>query len=149
VSGFEQRDREERERLEKIIDRLIDLLFQNSKKIAATARGELMPASIAVGGNGATFKFTELAADGVTIVPASGPITFASDTPAVAVIGNAPPVVNPDGSVSVQVVAVAAGKAVISGINPASANKVAAADSLTVTAAAAVATSATGVLTAN
>jgi hypothetical protein len=147
---------EERKRLEHIIARLVDLLIAQLErpKIAVIAKGEIMPASIAVGGKGATFTFTEFAVgpDGVTLVkvPASGPIMFASDTPSVAVIDPAPPVVNADGSVSVQVDAVAPGTATISGVDPASQNKVAAADVLTVTAAAPlVATSATGVLTAN
>lgn len=150
--GSEQRERAERERLERIIERLVELLKETLEKpkIAVTAKGELMPASIVVGGKGATFRFAELAADGVTIVPLSGPISFSSDTPSVAVIDPAAPVVNADGSVSVQVDAVGPGSAVISGSDPASTNKVAAADTLTVTAATgAVAVSATGVLTAN
>jgi len=150
---FERRNYKERERLERIIEKLVDLLaatLNNGSKIAITAKGKLMPASIVVGGKGATFTFTELAADGVTVVPASGPITFASDTPTVAVIDPAAPVTNPDGSVSVQVDAVGPGTATISGVDPASTNKVAAADVLTVTAATTpVAVSATGVLVAN
>jgi hypothetical protein len=151
MSDFEHRDREERIRLERIIERLVELLRDSleKKSIAVSAKGELMPATIAVGGNGATFTFRELDVNGNT-VPASGPITFASDTPSVAIIDAAAPVVNPDGSVSVQVDAVSAGTATISGVDPASQNQVAAADTLTVTASASgVAVSATGTLVAN
>src|SRR5277367_2838703 len=152
MSFFGQRNYKERGRLERIIEKLVDLLAEtlnNGSKIAIKAKGKLMPASIVVGGKGATFTFTELAADGVTVVPVSGPITFESDTPSVAVI-DAAAVTNPDGSVSVQVDAVGPGTATISGVDPASTNKVAAADVLTVTAATTpVAVSATGVLVAN
>lgn len=100
-------------------------------------------------GQSALFTFTEF--DGLNgagnIVKASGPISFASDNMAVAVIDTTtPPVINPDGSISVKVIAASAGVASITGVDPASANKVAAGDVLTVTAPVQVALSATGVL---
>jgi len=99
-----------------------------------------MPAKIAVGGKGATFTFTEFDGPNGTgnVVPPSGPITYASDNTAVATV-----------DATGQVAAVSPGVANITGVDPASPNKVAAGDVVTVTAAAAVAVSATGVLTAN
>jgi hypothetical protein len=135
----------------KIINRLLDFILEAKTKIAVSAKGEIMPATIVVGGKGATFTFTEF--DGATPpnkVASSGPITFASDNPAVAVIDPAAPVVNADGSVSVQVDAVGPGIANITGVDSASQNKVAGGDVLTVTpAAAGVAVLATGALVAN
>ena len=119
-----------------LISRLLD-----RNKISVSAKGQLMPAKITVGGKGATFKFTEFDGPNGTgnIVPPSGPITYASDNAAVATVDT-------DGNVS----AVAPGTANITGVDPASTNKVAAGDVLTVTpAVGAVAVSATGVLTAN
>jgi Big-like domain-containing protein len=133
----------EREVLYRIIEHLIgiidDLLDRN--KIAVSAKGQIMPAKIAVGGKGALFTFTEFDGPGGTgnAVPPSGPITYASDNVAVATVDT-----------SGNVTAVSPGTANITGVDPASANKVAAGDVLTVTpAVGAVAVSATGVLTAN
>lgn len=109
-----------------------------------------MPKTVAVG-TPSTFTFTEfdaLAGAG-NKVKASGPITFASDNPAVATVDGNQQVVNGDGSISVPVVSVGAGVANITGVDPASTNKVAAGDVLTVTAGTGggpVALSATGVL---
>ncbi len=114
---------------------------------ARSAKGALMPATIQVGGKGATFTFTEFSGPNGTgsVVPPSGPITYASDNTAVATV-----------DASGQVTAVAANAdgspatANITGVDPASPNKVAAGDVITVTAAPPpVAVSATGVLTAN
>lgn len=146
---------------EQLIRALIQWLKNHTSREAFSAEGKIMPARIVVGGNGATFRFTEFAGLNGTgnVVPPSGPITFASDNPAVATVDNTTQVMNADGSVSVQVQAVAANPdgsdatANITGVDPASANKVTAGDVLTVGAATAppppVAQSATGVLTAN
>ena len=144
MSSWEFREREEREILEKIIERqteIIRLLIENKRRIAESAKGKNMPATIQVGGKGATFKFTEFDGPNGTgnIVPPSGPIQYASDNTAIATV-----------DASGNVTAVSAGTANITGVDPASANKVAAGDVLTVTPAnAPVAVSATGVLTAN
>lgn len=55
---------------------------------AKSAKGELMPAIIKVGGAGAKFTFTEFAGPSGTgaVVPASGPINYASDNTAVGVV---------------------------------------------------------------
>lgn len=162
---FHRDDELEREkRLLGIIDRLLtivdkfvdDELQENQTAIAVFAKGENMPAKILVGGKGATFKFSEFDVSGDR-VKASGPITFASDNPSVATVDGSLQVVNADGSVSVPVVAVAANPdgtdafANITGVDPASKNKVAAGDVLTVGAAVPSndAVTATGVLTAN
>lgn len=142
-------DSHERNRLEAIIERLLRIIEKLLEAGAAqSAKGKLMPAKIAVGGKGATFVFTEF--DGPNgsgnVVKPSGPIVYASDNPAVATVDSNGQVTavaaNPDGGDAI---------AVISGSDPASPNKVAAADVITVSAAAAgpVAVSATGILTAN
>jgi hypothetical protein len=107
-------------------------------KTAVSAKGKLMPATIHMNGNGATFVFTEFSGPGGTgdIVPPSGPITYSSSDLAVGSVDS-------NGNVA----AVGVGTCTISGSDPASENKVSASDTLTVTAA--VAVSATGVLTAN
>jgi len=135
-----ERENFERERLERIIERLVrivDELLAKRGGIAVSAKGQIMPAKIAVGGKGATFTFTEFDGPNGTgnVVPPSGPITYASDTPGVATVDQ-----------TGQVTAVAPGSTVISGIDPASPNKVAAADVLTVSPVQGVAVSATGVL---
>lgn len=103
--------------------------------------------TVPVGGS-ALFTFTEF--DGLNgtgaIIKPSGAILFESDNPAVAAVDNAAQVLNNDGSVSVPVTILGAGSANITGVDPTSANKVAAGDVLTVTPAPAVALSATGVL---
>lgn len=141
-------DSHERARLEAIIERLLRVIETLLEKNAAqSAKGKVMPAKILVGGKGATFTFTEFDGPNGTgnKVPPSGPITYASDNPAVATVDS-----------NGQVTAVSANAdgtdatATISGVDPASLNKVAAADVVTVGAATApVAVSATGVLTAN
>lgn len=105
---------------------------------AKSAKGVLMPATIQVGGLGATFTFTEFSGPAGTgsIVPPLQPIVFASDNTAVATV-----------DASGNVTAVAAGTANISGSDPG--NSLSASDVLTVQAAQLVAVSATGVLTAN
>lgn len=107
-----------------------------------------MPKTVVVGQK-SRFTFTEF--DGPNgsgnIVKQSGPITFASDNAAVATVDGTTQVTNPDGSVGVDVISVGAGVANITGVDPASTNKVAAGDQLTVTAIVqAPAVSATGVL---
>lgn len=123
----------ERARLERIIERLLTLidklvddeLSENQRSIAAIAVMKLDNMN-----NATKATFTEFAADGVTIVRKSGPITFASDNVAVATVDSSQQVDNPDGSTSVPVVSVAgaSGVANITGVDPASANKVAAGD---------------------
>jgi len=96
-----------------------------------------MPASIAVGGKGATAVFTEFsgpAGTGVVVAPV-GAVTFASDNTAVATVDPS----------SGAVTAVAVGTANISGTD--AGNSLTASDVITVTPA--VAESATLVLTAN
>jgi len=101
-----------------------------------SATGELMPATISVGGNGATFTFKEWSGPNGSghELPPAGPVSYTSDTPAVATV-----------DASGQVTAVAAGNATITGTD--SANGLSASDMLTVSPE--VAVSATGVLTAN
>jgi hypothetical protein len=126
--------------LERKIDRIIRFLIaeevEEEPKIAISAKGELMPASIHVNGHGATFTFTEFDGAGGTgnKVPPLQPIVYASDNTAVATV-----------DATGQVAAIAAGTANISGTDPG--NSLTASDVLTVTAD--VAVSATGVLTAN
>jgi len=115
-----------------------------------------MPARILVGGKGATYTHTEFDALGVIVKP-KVPINFASDSPGFATVAaDTTQVVNPDGSVSIQVQAVAANadgsdsSAVISGHNPDT--NLASADTLAIGPAATVggvAVKATGVLVAN
>lgn len=114
-----------------------------------------MPARILVGGKGATFTYTEFDVLGKIVAP-KGPITFASDSPGFATVDGATQAVNPDGSVSVQVTAVAANaddsdsSAVISGVDPLTG--LAGADKLAIGPApqqGGVPVTATGVLTAN
>jgi hypothetical protein len=152
VSCSEHLCREERRRLEHIIERLlklIEFLLVKRNGIAVSAKGEVMPKTVSVG-QPSTFTFTEF--DGPNGTgnkgPASGPIEFASDNPAVATVDGNQQVVNADGSVSVAVVAVSAGVANITGVDRASKNQVAAGDTLTVTGGTTgfVALSATGVL---
>ncbi len=161
--GKELMDRDEKRILKKILEALAEIestlqvilkrLFgARSATITFTnERGEpIMPARIVVGGAGAKAVFTEFDGPNGTgnVVPPSGPITFASDNLAVATVdasGNVTAVAaNPDGSDAT---------ANISGLDPASANKVTASDVITVGAAAPppppVAQSATLVLTAN
>lgn len=139
-----KRERELEELLEETI-RLLRKFFD--RHLAISAQGDIAMKTIAVGEK-ATFTFTEF--DGLNgtgkIVKASGPIKFSSDNPAVATVDDTQQVTNADGSISVPVVAVGAGAANITGVDPTSANKVAAGDVLTVTAVQAVALSATGVL---
>lgn len=135
------------ERIEELLEEVIKLqkfLIQKLFRIAISAKGKVMPATIAVGGKGATFKFTEFDGPNGTgnDVPPSGPISYASDNMAVATVDS-----------NGQVTAVGPGTANITGVDPASVNKVAAGDVITVIAAPPpppqVAVSATGVLTAN
>lgn len=146
IMGYRE-DRKERKLLEEILALLKEIKYILTPAVSATAHfvdeeGDiLMPATIVVGGNGAKFVFTEFSGPNGTgsIVPPSGPITYASDAPSVATVDS-------DGNVT----AVAPGTANISGLDPASANQVTASDVCTVTAAPPpVAVSATGVLTAN
>jgi hypothetical protein len=121
---------------------------QSATLTFVSEKGEpIMPARIVVGGAGAKALFTEFAGPTGTgaVVPPSGPISYASDNLAVATVdasGNVTAVgANADGSDAT---------ANISGLDPASANKVTASDVITVgKAAAAVAQSATLALTAN
>lgn len=103
---------------------------------AKSAKGENVPATIVVNGNGAKFTFTEFdGANGAgNAVAPAGPINYASDNTAVGTV-----------DASGNVTAVGAGTCNISGQD--SVNGLTASDVLTVTGAAAV--SATGVLTAN
>lgn len=124
-----------------LVEEIAEEILEHEEAISA--KGEVMPASIKVGGAGAKFAFTEF--DGLNgtgnKVAASGPISYASDNTAVATVDDA-------GNVS----AVSAGTANITGVDAASLNKVAAGDVVTVTSDVpppAVALSATGVLTAN
>ena len=124
------------ERDEVIIRLLKKILADVEAPDAVSAKGEVMPKTVEVGGP-VTFTFTEFAAPVGTatvgvIVPESGPITFASDNTAVATVDGSQQVVNADNSISVPVVAVGPGTANITGVDPASANKVAAGDVLTV-----------------
>src|SRR5271170_6649899 len=91
------------------------------KKSASSAKGVLMPATIHVNGNGATFVFTEFDGPNGTgnVVPALQPIAYASSAPAVATV-----------DASGNVTAVSAGTAVISGTDPG--NSLTASDTLTV-----------------
>ena len=95
-----------------------------------------MPATIKIGGAGAKFTFTEFSGPNGTgdVLPAAGPINYASDNPGVGTV-----------DASGNVTAVAAGTCNISGQD--SVNGLTASDVLTVEAE--VAQSATGVLTAN
>jgi len=113
-----------------------DLLEKLVGKPALSAKGELMPASIALNGNGAVFTFTEFDGRNGTgnSVPPIGVIQYASDNAAVASV-----------DASGNVTAIGVGTANISGTDPG--NGLTASDQLTVTPA--VALSATGVLTAN
>ena len=158
MARHEEREIEhEEEEIEKLCKRILaeergnrvilDQILQRLSAKAQSAKGELMPARIVVGGAGAKFTFTEFDGPNGTgnVVPPSGPITYASDNLAVATVdtnGNVSAVgANADGSDAT---------ANISGLDPASANKVTASDVITVgKAAAGVAVSATGVLTAN
>jgi Bacterial Ig-like domain (group 2) len=149
-------DREEKKLLKELLhccelNRLILVKILNCLCPGAqSAKGELMPARIVVGGNGAKFTFTEYDGPNGTgnVVAPSGPITYASDNTAVATVdsnGNVTAVAaNADGSDAT---------CNISGLDPASTNMVTASDVCTVGAAAPppppVAVSATGVLTAN
>jgi hypothetical protein len=96
-----------------------------------------MPATIAVGGLGAKFTFTEFSGlndTGSVVVPVAGAVTYATSDPGVGTV-----------DASGNVTAVGAGTCNIVGTD--SHNALTAQDVLTVTAA--VAQSATGVLTAN
>lgn len=139
----------ERERLERIIDRLltiIDGLLKNQTALAVSAKGELNMITVKLGAR-PLFTFTEFDGPNGTgnKVKPSGPITFASDNPSVAAVSsNQRP--NADGfGVDVDVVTISPGVANITGVDTASQNKVAAGDVLTVQVAA-IAVSATGVL---
>jgi hypothetical protein len=150
------RSREERGRLERIIERLLNVIDKLlEEQIASKGELKIMPSRIVVGGKGATATYKELGQDGVTIIPPKGPVTFASDSPAFATVDGANQVKNADGSVSAQVTAVAANadgtdsSAVISAVDPLTG--LAGADKLTVGAAAVVQvpTSASLTLSAN
>jgi len=93
-----------------------------------------MPASIAMGGHGATFKFTEFTGPNGTgtVVPPVGTVTYASDNIGVGRV-----------DATGQVTAFGIGTCNISGTDPG--NGLTASDVLTVTGA----ISATGILTAN
>lgn len=134
--------------LEELLEEAICLLKKLvDRQSALSAHGRMDMKTVQVGQK-ATFTFTEFDTPGGTgnIVPPSGRITLQSDNPAVATIDEAGQTVNNDGSVSAVVTAVGAGTANITGVDPASANKVAGGDVLTVTAVQAIAVSATGVL---
>lgn len=134
------------------IERILTLILQRLTPIARSAEGHfvneegeiLMPARIQVGGKGASFAFTEFSGPNGTgsVVPPSGPITYASDDETVATVDS-----------TGQVTAVGPGSCNISGLDPASKNSVTASDALTVDPAGPPppvdAVSATGVLTAN
>ena len=115
---------------------ILDFLKKMGGTSAVSAKGELMPASIALNGHGAFFTFTEFDGPNGTgnKVPPIGVVTYASDNPAVATVDSS-------GNVS----AIGVGTANISGTDPG--NSLTASDQITVTPA--VAISATGVLTAN
>lgn len=160
MSCSEHHCAEERRRLEHVIERLltvIDKLLDNRTRIAVSAKGELMPARILVGGFGATFTYRKFDVNGVAVKPL-GPVKFASDSPGFATVADdSTQVLNSDNSVSIQVSAVAANAdgsdstAIISGVDPL--DGLAGADKLSVgpasTTGGGVATSATGTLTAN
>jgi hypothetical protein len=126
-------------RIEELLEQILKLL-KRKFNVAISAKGVLMPATIKVGGKGAIFLFTEFDGPNGTgsIVPDSGPISFASDNLAVATV-----------DANGLVIAVSPGVANITGVDPASPNKVAAGDVLTVEAPVQVAVSATGTLKAN
>jgi hypothetical protein len=125
--------------------------FEDEPKIALSATGGLMPKSIGQGVK-SLFTFTEWDGPAGTgnKVKTSGPIVFASDNEAVATVDNAGQRLNADGfSIDVDVISdMQVGVANITGVDPASTNKVAAGDVLTVTGSTGggVAVSATGVL---
>lgn len=134
----EQHCREERERLERAIERLLDIvddLLDRKMLAAQSATGELMSKTVLPGVK-SLFTFTEWDGPNGTgnKVKASGPITFASDNTAVATVDNATQRLNADGvSIDVDVVSgMQAGIANITGVDSASPNKVAAGDVLTV-----------------
>jgi hypothetical protein len=119
-----------------LLKQILEALKNLEGPSAQSAKGELMPASIALNGHGAIFAFTEF--DGLNgtgnMVPPIGVIAYASDNLAVATV-----------DASGNVTAVGVGSANISGTDPG--NGLTASDQLTVTPA--IALSATGVLTAN
>lgn len=119
-----------------LLEEIEELLEKSEGTSAVSAKGELMPASIALNGHGALFTFTEFDGPNGTgnKVPPIGVIAYASDNPAVATV-----------DASGNVTAIGVGSALISGTDPG--NGLTASDQLTVTPA--VAISATGVLTAN
>lgn len=133
-------------KLEELLEEAICLLRKLLERQAALAAiGALNMKTVPVGGS-AVFTFTEFDAQG-SIVKQSGPIQFDSDNLAVATVDNAAQSTNADDSISVPVSVIGPGTAHITGVDPASVNKVAAGDILTVTPAQqAVAVSATGVL---
>lgn len=137
--------RKQLHRLEELLEEAICLLKKLLERQAALAAiGVLNMKTVPVGGS-ALFTFTEFDAIGSVVNP-SGPIQFDSDNPAVATVDNTAQILNANGSVDVPVTVVGPGKAHITGVDPASPNKVAAGDILTVTPVQAVAVSATGVL---
>jgi uncharacterized spore protein YtfJ len=135
-------------KIEELLEETILLLKKLlDRQAAITAKGALDMKTVNVG-DSSVFTFTEF--DGLNgtgkIVKSSGPISFASDNVAVATVDSTRQTINPDGSVSVPVVAVGFGVANITGVDSASVNKVAAGDILTVNVQVSVALSATGVL---
>jgi len=150
----DQLDRIEAQNIQ--ILRIVRRLYQEWEEfedqgIAVSAKGELLLMSKTVApGVKTLFTFTEFDGPNGTgnKVKASGPIVFASDNTSVATVDSATQRPNSDGfGVDVDVISVAVGVANITGVDPASQNKVAAGDTLTVTApAGGVAVSATGVL---
>jgi hypothetical protein len=107
---------------------------KETKHGAMSARGELNMLSVKVGDKGIKFTFTEFDGPNGTggIIKPTGKILFASDSPA-ATVDNTTQVQNADGSVTVDIQAVSAGVAHITGVDTADPNAIAAGDVLTVT----------------
>jgi hypothetical protein len=139
---FKCRCKEELDRIERKLQDLewkVDFLIRSTLGLAVAAKltiegDSTMPATIQIGGKGATAVFTELNAQGGTVAPIDAPV-FVSSAPAIATVDPA----------SGAVVAVAVGEATISASD--AGNGLSASDTVTVVPAPAV--SATLVVTAN
>ena len=148
----DQLDRIEAQQIQ--ILRIVRRLYQEWEEfedqgISISATGALEMKTVAPGIK-SLFTFTEFDGSSGTgnKVKPSGPITFASDNTAVATVDGNTQRPSADGfGVDVDVISVGVGVANITGVDPASQNKVAAGDTLTVTSPVqAIAVSATGVL---